>query len=151
MSVFFTPSLACWFCKMFDKYFCYHFSKKISYFVITYITIKCLTKGQSVQVSARWAPQLTEIPLIKKLTMPWTELGGGKISFKDIHLPFLPTHPSVLLLDDIALHSHSPLHQRYLAAFIFYLYLASKKRKGDFMLVFFILFKLSRGAIMILA
>ena len=69
------------------------------------------------------------------------------------NLPVFVIHPRVALVDVIALHSHSPLHQRYLSeeCCFRFLSLIGFKKKGDFLFVFLVLFKLSRGAMMILA
>ena len=71
------------------------------------------------------------------------------------NLPVFVIHPRVALVDVIALHSHSPLHQRYLSeerCFRFLSLINFKREKViSFIFVFLILFKLSRGAMMILA
>ena len=74
--------------------------------------------GQSSQSSALWAPQLTVV-YPKKLSC---RLAPLTLNDKDLnhfdkeqkeHLLFLPTHPRVL--PEVARHSQSPLHQRYLS------------------------------------
>ena len=69
--------------------------------------------GQSLQLSALWAPQLT-VFAPKKLSCRWAHLPLAKVLiFYTEHLLFLRTHPRAL--PEVARHSQSPLHQRYLS------------------------------------
>ena len=70
------------------------------------------------------------------------------------NLPVFLTHPRVVLVDVIALHSHSPWHQRYLSeecCFRFLSLIGFKREKVISCFFFLILFKLSKGAMLILA